>query len=70
VTSIGGRNDHCSNDKRSPNQNRFELKNSLPLCNGHFSRQMGIREFKQITTAGATTATVTKKVWWFDKFEV
>lgn len=34
------------------------------------SRQLGIREFKQITTAGATTATVTKKVWSLAKFEV
>ena len=24
---------------------------------------LGIREFKQITTAGATTAAVTEKVW-------
>lgn len=34
------------------------------------SRQLGIREFKQITTAGATTAIVTKKVWSLAKFEV
>ena len=41
----------------------FATPVTAPVCLIFFRSILDIREFKQITTAGATTAAVTEKVW-------